>query len=80
MENEQKIYTIADAHLDTSWVWTFETSVKEYIPNTFNENFALFEKYPEYKFNWEGSYRYELMKEYYPDAFEKVKKYIAEGR
>ncbi len=80
MENEQRIYTIGDAHLDTSWVWTFETSVKEYIPKTFNENFALFEKYPEYKFNWEGSYRYELMREYYPDAFEKVKKYIAEGR
>ena len=77
---EQKIYTIADAHLDTSWVWKFETTVGEYIPRTFNENFDLFEKYPEYKFNFEGSYRYELMKEYYPKSFEKVKEYIEKGR
>ena len=77
---EQKIYTIANAHLDTSWVWTFETTIKNFIPDTFNENFDLFEKYPEYKFNFEGSYRYELMKEYYPKAFEKVKEYVKKGQ
>ena len=26
---------------------------------------ALFEKYPDYRFNFEGSYRYELFEEYY---------------
>ena len=79
-EKEKKIYTIGDAHLDTSWVWTFETTVGEYIPKTLSENFYLFDKYPEYKFNFEGSYRYELMKEYYPEEYEKLKKYIKEGR
>mgnify|MGYP003305885399 CR=1 FL=1 len=38
------------------------------------------EKYPDYKFNFEGSYRYELMKEYYPEMWEKMKAYIAEGK
>lgn len=77
---KKKIYTVATAHLDTSWLWTLETTVKDYIPETLKKNFALFEKYPEYKFNFEGSYRYELMEEYYPEEFRKLKEYIREGR
>ena len=77
---KKKIYTISNAHLDTIWSWDFETTVSKYIYNTLNENFQRFEKYPEYKFNFEGSYRYELMKEYYPEMWEKMKTHIAEGR
>ena len=77
---KKKVYTIANAHLDTIWSWDFETTVSKYIYNTLNDNFQRFEKYPEYKFNFEGSYRYELMKEYYPEMWEKMKSYIAEGR
>ncbi len=77
---KKKVYTISNAHLDTIWSWDFETTVSKYIYNTLNENFQRFEKYPEYKFNFEGSYRYELMKEYYPEMWEKMKAYIAEGK
>lgn len=75
-----KIYTVATAHLDTSWNWTFETTLKEYIPRTLKENFEYFERFPEYTFSFEGSYRYELIEEYYPEEFEKLKKHIADGR
>jgi len=74
------IYTIAVSHLDTSWLWDLETTIREYIPATLRDNFKLFEKYPDYKFGFEGSYRYELMEEYYPEEFEKLKEYIATGR
>ncbi len=77
---KKKVYTISNAHLDTIWSWDFETTVGKYIYNTLNENFQRFEKYPEYKFNFEGSYRYELMKEYYPEMWEKMKSYVAQGR
>ena len=77
---KKKIYTISNAHLDTIWSWDFETTVDQYIRRTLTDNFELFEKYPDYKFNFEGSYRYELMKEYYPEMFEKMKSYIAEGK
>lgn len=77
---KKTIYTLAASHLDTSWEWTFETSVEKYIPATLYDNFRLFDKYPDYKFGWEGAYRYELMEEYYPEAFEKLKDYVADGR
>ena len=63
---KKKIYTVATSHLDTVWSWDFETTVSQYIYNTLVDNFKLFEKYPSYKFSFEGSYRYELMEEYYP--------------
>lgn len=85
MENREpnikpRIYTVGTSHLDTSWNWTLETSISEYIPKTLHENFERFEKYPEYTFSFEGAYRYELMEEYYPEEFKKLKKYVADGR
>lgn len=80
MNKKPTVYTVATAHLDTIWNWDFETTVREYIKNTLVDNFAFFEKYPEYKFSFEGSYRYELMEEYYPELFKKLKEYIAKER
>jgi alpha-mannosidase len=80
MSENKKIYTVATAHLDTVWSWDFETTVSKYIYNTLVDNFKLFEKYPTYHFSFEGSYRYELMQEYYPELFEKMKEYVAHDR
>ncbi len=77
---EKKIYTVATAHLDTCWLWTYEKTISAFVKGTLKENFALFEKFPDYKFNFEGSKRYELMEEYYPEDFEKLREYVKEGR
>lgn len=77
---ENRIYAVATSHLDTVWRWELPKTIEEFIPNTFNENFELLEKYPEYKFNFEGAFRYELIEEYYPEAFEIIKEYIAQGK
>ena len=74
---KKRIYTIATSHLDTVWSWDLEESIDQYIYDTLVENFRYFEKYPHYSFNFEGSYRYELMEEYYPEQFEKLKEYVA---
>ena len=80
IEKKPVIRTCATAHLDTIWNWDFETTIDLYIRDTLVKNFRLFEKYPDYVFSFEGSRRYELMEEYYPIRFEKLKKYIADGR
>lgn len=77
---DKKIYTIATAHLDTVWNWDFEHVINVCLKNTLDDNFALFEKYPDYRFNFEGSYRYELFEEYYPEKFEKLKEYVAQDK
>ena len=76
----KNLYVVGYAHLDTQWRWTYPTVIQDYIRNTMEQNFPLIEKYPDYIFNFTGSRRYEFMKEYYPDDYQKVKKYVAEGR
>jgi len=66
--------------LDTEWRWEYPQVINEYLRKTMEKNFDLFEKYPHYVFNFSGANRYRLMKEYFPEDFAKVKKYVDEGR
>ncbi|RJP37891.1 MAG: alpha-mannosidase [Phycisphaerales bacterium] len=80
LSKEKVLYCVGYAHLDTQWRWDFCTTIDRYIRNTLDDNFALFEKYPQYRFNFTGSVRYRMMKEYYPERYERLKKYIAAGK
>ena len=77
---ENKIFTVATAHLDTVWRWELPKTINEFLPDTFEKNLDLIEKYPNYNFNLEGAFRYELIEEYYPQVFEEIKKQIENGR
>lgn len=77
---EKGLYVIGYAHLDSEWNWDYPTTINEYIKNIMTENFYLFEKYPGYVFNFTGSRRYQMMKEYYPDLYKKVVEYVKKGR
>ncbi|VBB46492.1 Alpha-mannosidase [uncultured Paludibacter sp.] len=80
IEKDRVLYTVGYAHLDTEWNWDYPETINEYIKNTMLENFHLFEKYPDYVFNFTGSRRYNMMKEYYPELFKKVQFYVKQGR
>ena len=75
-----KAYMVSDAHLDTQWNWDIQTTINEYVWNTISQNLFLLKKYPEYVFNFEGGVKYAWMKEYYPEQYEEMKKFIEEGR
>ncbi|MGE5499503.1 MAG: glycoside hydrolase family 38 C-terminal domain-containing protein [Syntrophothermus sp.] len=76
----KKMYMVGYAHLDLQWNWDLGTTTSLYIPSTMKDNFALFDKYPQYRFTFEGAYRYMIMKKKYPADYEKVKKYVASGQ
>ncbi|MEQ9095666.1 MAG: glycoside hydrolase family 38 C-terminal domain-containing protein [Phycisphaerales bacterium] len=77
---EPTLFVVGYAHLDTQWRWTYFDTIREFIPNTLHQNFDRFEKFPGYVFNFGGSRRFEMMEEYYPEDFETLKKYVAQGR
>ena len=80
LSKDRVLYTVGYAHLDTEWNWDYPTTINNYIKNTMLENFHLFETYPEYVFNFTGSRRYQMMKEYYPEYYPKVVQYVKAGR
>lgn len=79
-EANKALYCVGYAHLDTQWRWDFVKTIDDYIRATLDDNFALFERHPEYVFSFTGSVRYEMMKEYYPKRYERLKQYIADNR
>jgi alpha-mannosidase len=80
LSRDPVLYTVGYAHLDTQWRWDYPETIDQYLKATLDDNFRFFEKYDPYVFTFTGAHRYEMMKEYYPDKYEKLKKYITKGR
>jgi len=79
-DSTPRVGVVGTAHLDTQWRWTIRNTIDEFIPATFRDNFALMDIYPDYVFSFEGAFRYMLLREYYPDDYEKLRTYINDGR
>ena len=79
IKRDPTLYVVPYAHLDTQWRWDFQQTISEYLLKTMRVNFDYIDKYPHYVFNWTGSNRYRLMKEYYPADYARLKGYVAKG-
>ena len=80
LDQDRVLYLVAYAHLDTQWRWDYRTTINHYLKATLEKNFRLFEAYPSYVFNFSGSIRYQMMQEYYPEHFERLRAYVQAGR
>jgi len=74
------LFVVPYTHLDDIWRWDYPDAVQYFIRNTLDENFASFDKYPNFNFNFTGAARYEQMKEYYPEKYEELKEWVAANR
>jgi alpha-mannosidase len=74
------LYVTATAHLDSQWNWTVQDTIRQFVPNTFHTNFKNFEQYPNYTFTYEGVIHYQWFKEYHPQDWPTLQKYVANGR
>ncbi len=79
-QKKPTLYCVGYAHLDTQWRWSYPQVISEFLHNTLKDNFDKFQKYPHYIFNFTGSNRYMMFKEYFPQDYEQLKKFIAAGR
>src|SRR6266404_4916222 len=77
---EPVLYEVAYSHLDTQWRWAYPQVIRQFLPDTMWDNFDLFNRYPHYVFNFTGANRYRMMKEYWPESYEQVRKWVAAGR
>jgi len=80
LSKDPVLYTVGYAHLDTEWRWDYEETIDKYLKSTLDENIQMLEKYKPFVFTFSGARRYKMMKEYYPEEFEKLKKYVSQGR
>ena len=77
---KRRLYVVPGAHLDTQWHWTIQDTIAEHIPVTILLNFRRFDHFPNYVFNFEGAFRYMLIKEYTPELFDRIREYVKKGQ
>ena len=70
---------IGHTHIDVAWLWTTEQT-KQKVCRSFATVLKLMEEYPNYKFISSQPQLYKYVKERHPDLYEKIKKYVKEGR
>jgi alpha-mannosidase len=74
------LFVMPYTHLDDIWRWNYPQTIRDFLKNTLDDNFNALEKYPNFVFNWSGASRYAMMKEYYPEKYAELKKWVAAGR
>ena len=73
------VSAVGHAHIDTAWLWPVRETIRK-CARTFSSQIALMEKYPDYVFGASQAQLYEFTKEYYPALYDKIRKYVKEGR
>lgn len=69
---------VGHTHIDVAWLWTV-AQTREKVARSFATVLKLMEEYPEYIFMSSQPQLYKMLKEDYPQIYERVKKKIEEG-
>jgi alpha-mannosidase len=78
--DDPTLYVVACSHLDTQWWWTIQETITDLLEPTFADTMALFPDNPDFRFSWEGAFRYSLLQEYFPETFAQLKGWVDAGR
>lgn len=78
-QSQHQIYAIGHCHIDTAWLWTYETTRKK-TARSWSAQLRLMELYKDYKFCASQAQQYEWLKEDYPILYEEIKEKVKEGR
>lgn len=70
---------IGHSHMDTAWLWHMDETIKK-CARTYSNQLNLMEQYPEYKFIQSSAYHGEMIREHYPELFERIRQKVMEGR
>jgi alpha-mannosidase len=73
------IHCVGHAHIDMNWLWNWPETVA-CVNDTFSTVERLMEEFPTFHFSQSQASVYQIMKDYLPELYEKVRKRVKEGR
>ena len=76
---KSKIHLLCNAHIDPVWLWEKREGIAETI-STFRVAADFCENYDGFIFNHNESILYEIVEEYEPELFNRIKKLVADGK
>jgi alpha-mannosidase len=72
-------YAFGHAHIDIAWLWPLVESDRK-IARTVINQLSLMEEYPEYRFLQSQPQLYLMLKEHYPELYERFKQAVLAGK
>jgi len=74
------LFMVPNSHIDTGWMWPYQYTVEEMIGPSYKRAIIALESNPGYKYAASAAIHYKWLKEYFPEMWEKVKRFIANGQ
>lgn len=72
------LYGVGHAHIDTGWLWPVRETVRK-SARTFASQIGLIDRYPGYVFGASQPQHYQMVKDNYPDLYDRIKAAVAAG-
>lgn len=73
------LYGFGHAHIDVAWLWPWAETERKIARTAINQ-LALFDEYPEYKFLQSQPHLYWMLKQDYPELYERFKAAVKTGK
>lgn len=73
------LFAFGHSHIDVAWLWPLAETERKCV-RTFATQLALMEQYPEYRFLQSQPHLYWMVKNRYPELYERVKAAVARGQ
>ncbi|CAI6055492.1 unnamed protein product, partial [Clonostachys chloroleuca] len=76
---EPVVFGIGNCHIDTCWLWPW-AETKRKVVRSWSNQCDLMDRYPEATFACSQAQQFKWLKQYYPAAYDRVKKKVDEGQ
>ncbi|KAH7329321.1 glycoside hydrolase family 38 protein [Stachybotrys elegans] len=73
------VFGIGHCHIDTCWLWPW-AETKRKVARSWSSQCDLMDRYPEAHFACSQAQQFKWLKQYYPEAFARVKNKVKEGQ
>lgn len=73
------VFGIGHCHIDTCWLWPW-AETKRKVCRSWSSQCDLMDRYPEAQFACSQAQQFKWLKQYYPEAFNRVKRKVKEGQ
>ena len=76
---QSRVILTGHSHIDVAWLWRVQESIRK-SARTFTNVTTLMDQYPEMTFGQSEAVLYQMMKDHYPEIFEKIKEKVRAGQ
>ena len=76
---QAKVIMDGHSHIDIAWLWRIQETERK-AARTFSNTLSLMDAYPEYTFTQSQAIAYDMVKQLYPELYERIKEKVKNGQ